>query len=101
VDNHLATCGINTVEEVCKSHVGDPPVEGAKEEGEDTEPEPKTVPNFADAHEVLMKVKSFVYAHSNSDGYCVSVLSLDSSFFELRGKVSTKQLSITEFLQKN
>jgi hypothetical protein len=48
-----------------------------------------------------MKVKSFVYAHSNSDGDCDSVLSLVSSFFELRRKASTKQLSITEFLQKN
>jgi hypothetical protein len=39
------------------------------------------VPNFAEA---LMKVQSFVYAHSNSDGVRVSVLSLESSFFELR-----------------
>jgi hypothetical protein len=43
-----------------------------------------------------MKVKSLVYAHSNSDGDCGSALSLDSSFFELRRKVSTKQLSISE-----
>jgi hypothetical protein len=56
------------------------------------------VPNFAKG---LTKVKSFVYAHSNSDGDCDSVLSLESSFFALRCKVSTKQLSITKFLQKN
>jgi hypothetical protein len=72
------------------------PVEGAEEEEEDTKP--KVVPNFAEA---LMKVKSFVHAHSNSDGDRDSVLSLESSFFELRRKVSTKQLSITEFFQKN
>jgi hypothetical protein len=44
-----------------------------------------------------MKVKSFIYGHSNSDGDRDSALSLDSLFFELRRKVSTKQLSITEF----
>jgi hypothetical protein len=78
------------VEELCESHVGATLLEGAEEEGEDTEP--KVLPNFAKAHEALMKVKSFVYAHSNSDGDCDSVLSLESSFFELRRKVSTKQL---------
>jgi hypothetical protein len=71
-------------------------VEGAEEEGEDTELE--VVPNFAEA---LMKVQSFVCVCSNSDGDRDSVLSLESSFFELRHKVSTKQLSITEFLPKN
>jgi hypothetical protein len=60
---------------------------------EDSEPEPEVVPNFPEA---LTKVKSFVHAHSNSDGDRDSALSLDSSFFELRRKVSTKQLSITE-----
>jgi hypothetical protein len=99
VDTHLATSSVNTVEELCESHVGATLVEGAEEEGEDTEPE--VVPNFAQEHEALMKVKSFVYAHSNSDGDRDSVLSLESSIFELRRKVSTKQLSITEFLQKN
>jgi hypothetical protein len=74
-------------------------LEGADEEGEDTEPE--VVPNFAEAYEALKKLKSFVYLHSNSDGDCDSVLSLESSCFELRHKVSTKQLSITDFLQKN
>jgi hypothetical protein len=69
-----------------------------EEEGEDTAPEPEVVPNFAEA---LTKVKSFVHAHSNSDGNRDSVLSLGSSSFELRRKVSTKQLPIAEFLQKN
>jgi hypothetical protein len=78
--------------------VGAPLLEGAEEEGEDTESE--VVQNFAKAHEALMEVKSFVYAHSNSDGDHDSVLSLESSFFELRHKVSTKQLSITEFFSQ-
>jgi hypothetical protein len=95
VDSHLATSGVSTVEELCESHVRATLLEGAEDEGEDTEPE--VVPNFAKAHEALMKVKSFVHAHSNSDDDRDSVLSLESSFFELRCKVSTKQLPITEF----
>jgi hypothetical protein len=101
VDSHLATSCVNKVAELCESHVGGPRVEGAEVEGEDTKPKPEVVPNFAEAHEALMKVKSFVYAYSNSDGDHDSVLSLESLFLDLRHKVSTEQLSITEFLQKN
>jgi hypothetical protein len=98
VDSHLATSGVNTVEQLCKSHVGATLLEGAEEKGEDTEPD--IVPNFAEVHKAFMKGKSFVYAHINSDGDRDSVLSLKSSFFELRRKVSTKQLSITEFFSE-
>lgn len=56
--------------------------------------ESTVVLNFARAHEVLMKVRSFFYAHRNSDVECGSVLSLERSLFELTCKVSTKQLSV-------
>jgi hypothetical protein len=95
VDSHLVTSGVNMVKELCKSHVRTLSVEG-----EDSEPEPEVVPKFPEAHEALIKVRSSIYAHSNSDGDRDSVLSLDSSFFELRYKVSTKQLSITVFFHK-
>jgi hypothetical protein len=96
VDSHVATSGAR-----CESHVGTCSVEG-EEEVEDSkpEPEPEVVPNFAEGQEGLMKVKSSVYAYSNSDGDCDSVLSLESSFFELRRKASKKQLSITVFSHK-
>jgi hypothetical protein len=98
VDNHLASSRVNTVEQLCESHVGATLLKGPEEEGEDTEPE--VVPNFAEA---LRNVKSFVCAHSNSDGDRDGVLSLLSSFFELTCRVSTRQLSVTEFFffQKN
>jgi hypothetical protein len=92
VDSHLATSGVNTVQQLRASRVGATLLEGAEEEREDTEPE--VVLNFAEAHEALMKVKSFVYAHSNSDGDRDSVLSLESSFFELRRKPSTKNCQL-------
>jgi hypothetical protein len=64
VNSHLATSNVNTVEEVRESHMGALSVEGEEEEGEDSEPKPKVVLNFAEAHEMLMKVKSFVCVHS-------------------------------------
>jgi hypothetical protein len=100
VDSYLATSSPNTAKELCESHVGTMSVEGEEEEGEDSEPKPEVVPNFAQAQEVLVKVKSFVYAHSNSSGDCDSVLSLESSFCKLRCKVSTKQLSIRVFFTR-
>jgi hypothetical protein len=94
-DSYRATSGANMVKELCKSHVGTMSVEG-----EDSEPKPEVVPNFAEAQEALVKVKSFVYAHSNSNGDRDSILSLESSFFKLRRKVSTKQLSIRVFFKE-
>jgi hypothetical protein len=66
-------------------------VEGEGGEKEDGEPE--VVPNFAETHEALMKVKSFFYAHSTSDSDRESFLGLEKSYFELRRKVCTKQMS--------
>jgi hypothetical protein len=87
--SHLVTSGVSTMNELCESHVGTLSVEE-----EDSEPEPEVVLNFA---EVLTKVKSFVWVHSNSNDGCDTVLGLESLFFELRRKVCTKQLPITEF----
>jgi hypothetical protein len=98
VDSHLVTNGVIMVQQLRESRVGASLLEGAEEDGEDTEHE--VVLNFAEAHKVLMKVKSFVNACSNSDGDRDSVLSLESSSFELSCKVSTKQLSITEFFSE-
>jgi hypothetical protein len=59
VDSHLVTTGVNRVEELCESHVA-----ALSLEGEDSKPKPGVVSNFAEAHAALMKVKSFVSAHS-------------------------------------
>jgi hypothetical protein len=64
VDSHLVTSAVNTVEKLRESHVGAVSLEGKEEEGEDSEPEPEVVPNFAQARKAHMKVKSFTYTHS-------------------------------------
>jgi hypothetical protein len=74
-------------------------VEG-EEKGGEKDGEPEVVPNFAETHEALMKVKSFFYAHSTSDSDRESVLGLEKSYFELRDKACTKQLSIKDFFQQ-
>jgi hypothetical protein len=90
VDSHLATCGVETVQELCVSPVASGSVQ--REEGEEEAGEPEVVPSFAETHEALMKVRSFFYAHSTSDSDGESVLGLEKSYFELRrSKVCSKQ----------
>jgi hypothetical protein len=91
VDSHVATCGVETVQELCVSLVVSGCVEGEGEGGEEEDGEPEVVPSFAEMHEVLMKVKSFFYAHSTSDS------DREKLYFELRSKVCTKQTSMKEF----
>jgi hypothetical protein len=93
VDSHVATCGVETVEELCENLVASGSVEGEEGGGEE-DGEPEVVPSFAETHEALMKVKSFFYAHSTSDSDHESILGLEKSYFELRRKVCTKQMSI-------
>jgi hypothetical protein len=97
VDSHMATSGVETVQELCESLVASWSVEG---EGEKDDGKPEVVLNFAETHEALMKVKSFFYAHSTSDSDRESVLGLEKSYFELRHKVCTKQISIKDFSSK-
>jgi hypothetical protein len=99
VDSHVATCGVETVQELCVSLVASGSVEGEGEGGEE-DGEPDVVPSFAETHEALMKIKSFSYAHSTSNSDRESVLGLEKSYFELRSKVYTKQTSMKEFLSK-
>jgi hypothetical protein len=80
------------VQELCESHGVSRSVEG--EGGGEEDGEPKVVLSFAETHEALMKVKSFFYAHSMSDSDHENFLGLEKSYFELRCKVCTKQMSI-------
>jgi hypothetical protein len=94
----VATCGVETVQELCVSLVASGSVE--QEEGEEAG-EPEVVPSFAETHEALMKVRYFFYAHSTIDSDCESVLGLEKSYFELRrSKVCSKQTSMKDFLSK-
>jgi hypothetical protein len=99
VDSHVTTSGVETVQELCESLGVYASVEGV-EGGEKEDGKPQVVPNFAETHEVLMKVKSFFYVHSTSDGDRESVLGLEKSYFELRRKVCTKQMSSKAYFSK-
>jgi hypothetical protein len=78
-DSHVATCGVEKVQELCVSLVASGSVEG--EEGEE-DGEPEVVPSIAETHEALMNVKSVFYAHSTSDSDHDSVLGLEKSYFD-------------------
>jgi hypothetical protein len=96
----VATSGVETVQELCESLVVSGSVEGEEEGREEEDGEPEVVPSFAETREVLIKVKSFFYAHSKSDSDCERFLGLEKSYFELRRKVCTKQMSIKDFCSK-
>jgi hypothetical protein len=98
VDSHVATSRVERVQELCESLVASGSVEGEGGEKEDGEPE--VVPNFDGTHEALTKVKSFFYAHSTSNSDRESFLGLEKSYFELRRKVCTTQMSIKDFFSK-
>jgi hypothetical protein len=74
-------------------------VEG-EEGGEKEDGEPDVVPNFAETHKALMKVKSFFYAHSTSDSDRESVLGLERSYSELRRKSLHKTNVNQRFFQQ-
>jgi hypothetical protein len=95
VDSHVETSGVERVQELCESLVATGSVKGEVGEKEDGKPE--VVPNLAETHEALMKVKYFFYAHSMSNSDRENVLGLEKSYFELRHKVCTKQISIKDF----
>jgi hypothetical protein len=90
VDSHVATSGVETVQELCKSLMASGSVEGEEEGGGEEDGELLVVLSFPEIHKALMKVKSFFYAHSVSDSDHESVLGLEKSYFELRRKVYTK-----------
>jgi hypothetical protein len=75
VNSHMATSGVETVQELCQSLAASRNVEG-KGGGEKEYGELEVVPNFAETHEALMKLKSFFYAHSTSNSDRESVLGL-------------------------
>jgi hypothetical protein len=99
VDSHVATNGIETVQEVCVSLVASRSVEGEEGGGEE-DGEPEVVPSFAETHEAPTKVKSLFYAHSMSDSDRESVLGLEKSYLQFRRKACTKQTLMKDFFSK-
>jgi hypothetical protein len=75
VDSHVATCSVETVQELCVSLVAS----GSEEREVEEAGEPEVVPSIAETHEAVMKVRSFFYAHSTSDSGRESVLGLEKS----------------------
>jgi len=78
VDHHVATSGVETVDELCVTFASTRSVE------EEDESEREMVPSFAKTYEALQKVEVFFYAQSGSDEECENILSLEKSYFQLR-----------------
>jgi hypothetical protein len=94
VDRHVATSGIETIEELCKAFGSTRSVE---EEDEEDENEQEMVLSFAETYEALQKVKAFFYAKSGSDADRENILSLKKSYFQLRQNSAKKQRTLYDF----
>jgi hypothetical protein len=95
VDRHVATSGVETVEELCEAFGS---TRGVKEEDEN---EQVMVPRFAETYKGLQKVKAFFYVQSGSDADHENILSLKKSYFQLRQNSAKKQRTIYDFFFLN
>jgi hypothetical protein len=75
VDRHVATSGIETVEELCEAFGSTRSVE------EEDENEQEMVPSFAETYEALQKAKVFFYVQSGSNADHENILSLEKLYF--------------------
>jgi hypothetical protein len=96
VDRHVATSGIETVEELCEALWSARSVE---EEDED-ENEQEMVPSFTETYEAVQKVKAFFCVQSGSNADCENILSLEKLYFQLRQNSAKKQRTIYNFFVK-
>jgi hypothetical protein len=94
VDRHVATSGIETVEELWEAFCSTGSVE------EEDENEQEMVPSFAETYEVLQEVKAFFYAQSGSYTDRENILSLKKSYFQLRQNSTKKQRTMYNFFVK-
>jgi ribosomal protein S19E (S16A) len=91
VDRHVATSGVETVEELCEVFGSTRSVE------EEDENEQEMVPSFAETYEALQKVKAFFYVQSGSDADRENISSLEKSYFQLRQNSAKKQRAMYDF----
>jgi hypothetical protein len=94
VDRHVATSGVETVEELCEAFGSARSVE---EDDEEDENEQEMVPSFAETYEALQKVKAFFYAPSGSNVDGENISSLEKSYFQLRQNSAKKQRKMYDF----
>jgi hypothetical protein len=94
VDRHVATSGVETVEELCEAFGSTRSVE---EEDEEDENKQEMVPSFTKTYEALQKVKSSFYAQSGSEADRENILSLEKSYFQLRQNSAKKQRTMYNF----
>jgi hypothetical protein len=97
VDRHVATSGVETVEELCEAYGSTRNVE---EKNEEDENEQEMVPSFAETYEALEKVKAFFYVQSVSDAERENILSLKKSYFQFRQNSAKKQKTMYDFFVK-
>ena len=94
MDRHVATSGVETVEELCEAYG---PTRSVEEKNEEDENEEEMAPSFAETFEALEKVKAFFYVQSVSDADREHILTIEKSYFQLRQNSAKKQKTMYDF----
>jgi hypothetical protein len=97
VDRHVATSGIETVEELCKAFGSTRSVE---EEDKEDENEQEMVLSFAETYKALKEVKAFFYGQSGIDVDHENILSQEKSYFKLRQNSAKNRRTMYDFFVK-
>jgi hypothetical protein len=95
VDSHVATSGVETMQGILDNLW----CRGCARVWRDKKEEKKKMANPNLCRTLPRRMKRF-YAHNTSDSDRESFLGLEKSYFELRSKVCTKQMSIKRFFQQ-
>jgi hypothetical protein len=91
VDRHVATSGVETVEELCEASGCTRSVE------EEDENEQEMVLSFTETYEAVHKLKAFFYAQSGSNSNRENILGLKKLYFQLRQNSAKKQRTMYDF----
>src|SRR5215510_7856644 len=94
LDRHVATSGVETVEELCEGYWSARSVEEKIEKGKN---EQEMVPSFDETYEALENVKAFFYGQSVSDADRENIVSIGKSYFQLRQNSAKKQKTMYDF----
>jgi hypothetical protein len=91
VDRHVATSGIETVEELCEAFGSTRSVE------EEDENEQEMVLSFTKTYKALHKLKLFFYVQCGSNAGRENILSLEKLYFQLRQNSAKMQRTVYDF----
>lgn len=92
-DNDVATCGLETIENLCDARLK----ETTEEVEDDVEEDPLPVPSFSEACMAFEKFKTFLYSHTITDTEKNAICNTEKILFTYGDKTAKKQMMIKDY----